>query len=142
MRLSTSTNLYNFDRSVPYQLSMEDAMRVCREGGSLLLDERTVVACESQACTDWLGSLLSATGFWGRAQETVVRAFGLGTGAFAVWMDMGRHLVRVRHYDARMVVPLSWDAEGVRECAFVTRCFSRGLLRQGWADRLGAWGRG
>lgn len=69
-----------------------------------------------------------ATGFWGRAQETVARAFGLGTGAFAVWMDVGHRLARVRHYDARMVVPLSWDAEGVRECAFVTRCFSRGAL--------------
>ena len=57
-----------------------------------------------------------------------MRAFGLGTGAFAVWLDAGRRLVRVRHYDARMVVPLSWDAEGVRECAFVTRCFSRGAL--------------
>lgn len=57
-----------------------------------------------------------------------MRAFGLGTGTFAVWMDVGRRLVRVRHYDARMVVPLSWDAEGVRECAFVTRCFSRGAL--------------
>lgn len=43
-------------------------------------------------------------------------------------MDVGRRLVRVRHYDARMVVPLSWDAEGVRECAFVTRCFSCGDL--------------
>lgn len=43
-------------------------------------------------------------------------------------MDVGRRLVRVRHYDARMVVPLSWDAEGVRECTFVTRCFSRGAL--------------
>ena len=104
------------------------AMRVCREWGSLLLDEKTVVACESQACTDWLGSLFSTTNFWGRAQETVVRAFGLGTGAFAVWLDVGRRLVRVRHYDARMVVPLSWDAEGVRECAFVTRCFSRGAF--------------
>ena len=108
--------------------SIMPAMRVCREWGSLLLDEKTVVACERQACTDWLGSLLSTTGFWGRAQETVGRAFGLGTGAFAVWMDVGRRLVRVRHYDARMVVPLSWDAEGVRVCAFVTRCFSRGAL--------------
>lgn len=104
------------------------AMRVCQEWGSLLLDERTVVACESQACTDWLGSLLSTTGFWRRAQETVVRAFGLGAGTFAVWMDVRRHPVRVRHYDARMVVPLSCDANGVRECAFVTRCFSRGTL--------------
>ena len=38
MRLSTSTNLYNFDRSVPYQLSMEDAMRVCRDAGYSFLD--------------------------------------------------------------------------------------------------------
>ena len=111
-----------------HRRSIMPAMRVCREWGSLLLDEKTVVACESQACTDWLGSLFSTTNFWGRVQETVVRAFGLGTGAFAVWMDVGRCLVRVRHYDARMVVPLSWDAEGVRECAFVTRCFSRGAL--------------
>lgn len=104
------------------------AMRVCREWGSLLSDEKTVVAYESQECTDWLSSLFSTTNFWGRAQETVVRAFGLGTGAFALWMDVGRRLVHVRHYDARMVVPLSWDSEGVRECAFVTRCFSRGAL--------------
>lgn len=104
------------------------AMRVCREWGSLLLDEKTVVVCESRECVDWLASFFSSTNFWGRAQETVVRAFGLGTGAFAVWLDVGRRLVRVRHYDARMVVPLSWDAEGVRECAFVTRCFSRGAL--------------
>ncbi len=111
-----------------HRRSIMPAMRVCREWGPLLLDEKTVAACESQECTDWLGSLLSAMGFCGRAQETVVRAFGLGTGAFAVWMDVGRRLVRVRHYDARMVVPLSWDAEGVRGCAFVTRCFSRGAL--------------
>ena len=39
------------------------AMRVCREWGSLLLDEKTVVACESQECTDWLASLFSTTGF-------------------------------------------------------------------------------
>lgn len=81
---------------------------------------------DAQGCTDWLDGFFSATGFWGRAQETVVRSFGLGTGALALWMDTARREVCVRHYDARMVVPLSWDAEGVRECAFVTRAFDRG----------------
>lgn len=104
------------------------AMRVCREWGSLLLDEKTVVACENRECTDWLGSFFSSTNFWDRAQETVVRAFGLGTGTFAVWLDVGRRLVRVRHYDARMVVPLAWDYEGVKECAFVTRAYSKGRV--------------
>lgn len=107
-----------------HRRSIMPAMRVCREWGSLLLDEKTVIACGSRECTDWLGSFLSATNFWGRAQNTVVRAFGLGTGAFALWLDTARREVRVRHYDARMVVPLSWDAEGVRECALVTRAFS------------------
>jgi len=107
-----------------HRRSIMPAMRVCREWGSLLLDEKTVMACGEQACTDWLGSLLSSTNFWGRAQDTVVRAFGLGTGAFALWLDTARREARVRHYDARMVVPLAWDAEVVRECAFVTRAFS------------------
>ena len=80
-----------------HRRSIMPAMRVCREWGSFLLDEKTVV-----------------------------RAFGLGTGAFALWMDVGRCLAKVRHYDARMMVPLSWDSEGVRKCAFVTRAFSKG----------------
>ena len=55
-----------------------------------------------------------------------MRAFGLGTGAWALWVDAGAGEVRVRRYDARMVVPLTWDEEDVTECAFVTRAFWRG----------------
>ena len=109
-----------------HRRSIMPAMRVCREWGSLLPDEKTQVACENQAATDWLEGFFGRTGFWSRAQDTVVRAFGLGTGAFAVWMDTARRELKVRHYDARMVVPLTWDAEGVTECAFVTRAYSRG----------------
>lgn len=104
------------------------AMRVYREWGSLLLDEKTTVACSAQQCTDWINSFLSSMNFWGRAQEAVVRAFGLGNGAFAIWMDTARKSIKIRHHDARMVVPLTWHYEGIRECAFVTRCFSRGAL--------------
>lgn len=60
------------------------------------------------------------------AQATVVRAFGLGTGAWALWIDLDHKKVRIRHYDARMVIPLTWDEDGVTECAFVTRAFYRG----------------
>lgn len=63
-----------------HRRSIMPAMRVCREWGSLLLDEKTSVVCSAQACTDWLERFFSATGFWGRAQETVVRAFGWGPG--------------------------------------------------------------
>ena len=109
-----------------HRRSIHPAMRVCREWGSLLLNDKTQVACEEQACTDWLAEWMGRTGFLAQAQECVVRAFGLGTGAWALWVDAGAGEVRVRRYDARMVVPLTWDEEGVTECAFVTRAFWRG----------------
>lgn len=109
-----------------HRRSIHPAMRVCREWGSLLLNDKTQVACDDQACTDWLAAWMARNGFLAAAQECVVRAFGLGTGAWALWVDAGTREVRVRRYDARMVVPLTWDEEGVTECAFVTRAFWRG----------------
>lgn len=109
-----------------HRRSIKPAMRVCREWGSLLLNEQTRVVCEDQACTDWLDTYFSNTGFMGQAQANIARAFGLGTGAFALFFDIGRRKVKIRHFDARMVVPLTWDAEGVTECAFVTRAYYRG----------------
>ena len=82
------------------------------------------VVCEDQEATDWIGSFFSSTNFM--AQATVVRAFGLGTGAWALWVDLGRKKVRIRHYDARMVKPLTWDEDGITECASATRAFYRG----------------
>ncbi|MBQ9002273.1 MAG: hypothetical protein IJ087_10510 [Eggerthellaceae bacterium] len=109
-----------------HRRSIHPAMRVCREWGSLLLNDKTSVVCEEQVCTDWLAEYFRQTGFMPAAQNTVVRAFGLGTGAWALWVDADAGKVRIRHYDARMVLPLTWDEEGVSECAFVTRAFYRG----------------
>lgn len=109
-----------------HRRSINPAMRVCREWGSLLLNDKTQVVCDDQRCTKWLEGYLAETGFMAAAQATVVRAFGMGTGAWALWVDADSGKVRVRHYDARMVVPLTWDEEGVTECAFVTRAFWHG----------------
>lgn len=63
--------------------------------------------------------------FMAQAQAALSRAFGLGTGAWAVWPDFDCGAVRVRRYDARMVIPLTWDEHDVKECAFVTRVLWR-----------------
>ena len=69
------------------------------------------MVCDVQEYTDCLEVFLGH-GFWGRAQETVVRSFSLGTGAFALWMGTTGHEARAWHHDARIVVPLSWDTQG------------------------------
>ena len=130
-----------------HRRSIHPAMRVCQEWGSLLLNDKTQVVCENQACTDWLSAFLTSTGFMPAAQATVVKAFGMGTGAWALWVDADARKVRIRHFDARMVIPLSWDEEGVSECAFVTRVFYRGKafdqlqmhLREGLGVDSGSW---
>lgn len=104
-----------------HRRSIHPAMRVCRKWGSFLLNDKTAVVCDEQACTDFLNDYLTSSNFMPMAQATVVRAFGMGTGAWALWVDTDRKMVKVRHYDARMVIPLTWDEEGVTECAFVTR---------------------
>lgn len=58
-----------------HRRSIMPAMRVCREWGSLLLGENTLVACGRQEATEWLSRFLASCGFWDRAQETVSRAF-------------------------------------------------------------------
>ena len=109
-----------------HRRSIHPAMRVCKEWGSLLLNEEVKVVCDNQKATDWINTFFSSTNFMNAAQATVVRAFGLGAGAWALWLDLDRRKVRIRHYDARMVIPLSWDEDGISECAFVTRAFYRG----------------
>lgn len=109
-----------------HRRSIHPTMQVCREWGALLLNDRTTVACDEQACTEWPASFFSSTGFMAAAQECAVRAFGLETGAWALWVDPARRNVRVRRYDVRMVVPLTWDKEDVTERAFVTRAFWHG----------------
>lgn len=109
-----------------HRRSLHPASRVCAEWASLLLNDKTSVVCDSQKCTDWLSSFFAKTGFMAQAQATIVKAFGLGTAAWAVWLDLDRRKVQVRRYDARMVIPLTWDELGVYECAFVTRVFHKG----------------
>lgn len=89
------------------------------------MTEDVKVVCGGQKATDWVGSFSSAN-FMAQAQATVVRVFGLGTDAWALWVDLDKKKVRIRHYDARMVIPLTWDEDGVSECVFVTRAFYRG----------------
>ena len=109
-----------------HRRSIHPAMRVCKEWGSLLLNEDVKVVREDQRATDWIGEFFSSTNFMAQAQATAARAFGLGTGAWALWVDLDRKKVRIRHYDARMVIPLTWVEDGVTECAFVTRALYRG----------------
>ncbi|MDN0056481.1 phage portal protein [Collinsella ihumii] len=103
--------------------STHTALRACRDWRPLLLNDKTQAVCDCQEFTDWLATYLAETGFMPAEQATVMCAFGMGMCAWALWVDADASRVRIRHYDARMVAPLTWDKEGVAKCAFVTGAF-------------------
>ena len=109
-----------------HRRSMRPAQRVCNEWASLILNEDTVINCANQACTEWLADWIKRNNFFALGQGLLARAFGLGTGAWAIWLDVEAQKLALRRYDARMVLPLSWDDDGVTECAFVTQVSHKG----------------
>lgn len=104
------------------KLSLRPARRVCREWASLIANEMGA-RTDSPRANAWLQGYCDETGLFTLFQRGVERAFALGTGAMALWFDVSDEgaSVRVRRYDAKMVVPLTWDEDGTTECAFCTR---------------------
>lgn len=111
-----------------HRLTIHPARRVCREWASLLLNDRTTIVADGDQAdatlSAWLGSVRLAQ----RGQGLVERAFALGTGALALGFDVGEEStsVRLRCYDARQILPLSWDDDGCHECAFASDVLVRG----------------
>ena len=107
------------------RMSLNPAARACQEWASLVLNEDTEVSVSDGSADEWLGAWVEANDFWPTGQQMVERAYATGTGAWALWADVRQDaadtVLRLRTYDARMIVPLSWDDDGVSECAFCTK---------------------
>ncbi len=109
------------------KLSLRPARRVCREWASLIANEMQAQS-ESPMANEWVRGYCEDTGLYALFQRGIERAFAMGTGAMALWFDVRDEgtAIRVRRYDAKMVIPLTWDEDGTTECAFCTRVTARG----------------
>ena len=109
------------------KLSLRPARRVCREWASLIANEMQVQSGSADA-NEWVRGYCEDTGLYALFQRGIERAFAMGTGAMALWFDVRDEgaAVRVRRYDAKMVLPLTWDEDGTRECALCTRVSVKG----------------
>lgn len=106
--------------------SLKPARRVCREWASLMFDDGTKVMSPDEGANEWLQGWAASERLLTSARRCTERAFALGTGALALWFSFPEDAskparMRPRRYDARMIIPLSWDDDEVTECAFATR---------------------
>lgn len=100
--------------------------RVCVEWSSLILGDSTEIGTDDEGCNEWLAQALPRMGFIRTGQALIQRTFAAGTGCWAVWFDDGTGKVMVRRYTAEMIVPLSWDDDGITEVALCSRVSVRG----------------
>ncbi len=110
--------------------SLKPAKRVCREYASLILTEDTEISVDTSKANAWLQDYLSRNSFWPSGQNLIERAFAIGTGAWVLDYDIKQNAaeskVRIQRHDARMLKPLSWDVEGISECAIADRITHKG----------------
>lgn len=110
--------------------TLKPAKRVCREYASLILTEDTEISAETPNANEWLHDYLAQNNFWPNGQNLIERAFALGTACWALDFDIEKDasasIIRLQRYDARMLKPLSWDEEGISECAIATRITVKG----------------
>lgn len=110
--------------------TLHPARRVCREWASSILDDDgTKLGTDSDEVTELLEKWATETRFVSTAQRALERAFGVGTAALSLWFDTrGDDGVDIKllRYDARSILPLSWDDNGISECAFVSRTYIDG----------------
>ncbi len=118
------------------RLSCRPARMVCQEWASLLFSETTMISVDDEAANSWLESWLKSVRFVFDGQELIEQAFAVGTGAWVLrahGVAEGQRYtpdayVGVARFDARHIIPLTYDASGCDEAAFLSRTFVRGQL--------------
>jgi A118 family predicted phage portal protein len=116
------------------RLSIKPARMVCQEYASLIMNERTMVATSEPGATALVDEWLAASRFMATAPRLVERSFALGTGAWALRVGgvvKGQALspaarIVPQRFDARQIVPLTYDEDDCTECAFVSTVAVRG----------------
>lgn len=116
------------------RISIKPARMVCQEWASLLMNERTTIATDDDAVNAWLDKHLAASRFIDNGQRLTERAFALGTAAWALRLEglldgagySPDARIVAQRFDARSIVPLSYDEDACTECAFVSKVVVKG----------------
>lgn len=109
-----------------HRKTVHPAQRVSDEWASLILNDDTLISTDDETCTEWLSDYLEHVNFTGKGQECISDAFALGTAGWLLWVDTEKRRMIPRKYDARMIMPLSWDDDGITECGFVSVVHQKG----------------
>lgn len=132
------TNKKDSNTNITYKvkrISVKPARMVCQEWASLLFNDKISLSCSgSESANIFLEEFIASTNFIAKAQGATERGFALGTAALAARVaeapfdgsPSASARIIISKYDARYIVPLSYDDDTINECAFVSRITVKG----------------
>lgn len=115
-------------------LSLRPARMACDEWATLVMDDKTRIGSKDTSLGAWIGERLG--GFVSDEVDHLSLAFALGTGAWAVDLDLVTDgesvtdaVAGTSFYDASQICPLETNGDESVSCAFVRRTVVGGRLR-------------
>ena len=116
--------------------SCTPASMICNDMAGLIYNETASISLdevEDGTTVDWLEQWLDVTMWHDRAPLAIGRMCSTGTAAWALhvsgFAETGKSpvlKVRPMRYDARSIIPLSWEADDCIDCAFLADVYIRG----------------
>lgn len=116
--------------------SCTPASMICDDMAGLIYNETASISLdevEDGNTVDWLEQWLDVTMWHDRAPLAIGRMCSTGTAAWALhvsgFTETGKSpvlKVRPMRYDARSIIPLSWEADDCIDCAFLADVYIRG----------------
>lgn len=116
--------------------SCTPASMVCDDMAGLIYNETASISLDDiddQTTVDWLDQWLDITMWHDRAPLAIGRMCSTGTAAWALhvsgFAETGKSpvlKVRPMRYDARSIIPLSWEADDCIDCAFLANVYIHG----------------
>lgn len=116
--------------------SCTPASMICDDMAGLIYNETASISLDEvddKTTVDWLEQWLDVTMWHDRAPLAIGRMCSTGTAAWALhvsgFTETGKSpmlKVRPMRYDARSIIPLSWEADDCIDCAFLATVYIHG----------------
>ena len=131
--------IYNGQRKVKMEKkSMQGAKKVSEDWADLLYNEKVKINLKRKKDTETLEEILRENNATVIINKGIEKSFALGTGALVVSVqdmekdetnniiDITNSKIKLEFVEAKKIIPLTWENEIIKECAFVTTKHKKG----------------
>ena len=129
--------IYNGQRKVKMEKkSLQGAKKVAEDWADLLYNERVKINLKKKEDTEALKEILKQNNATVVINQGIEKSFAIGTGALVVSvqnieqteniLDVTNSRVKLEFVECKKIIPLTWENQQIKECAFVTTKHKKG----------------